>query len=104
MTSYYRLFGYSSLLFLFQLTLSACDTAPQSGADPQLVSSCAECHGDGQGAIEGWPPLTSMTEQEIVAKLTGHRARVVADSTMARVAHDLSDDEIQQLAEHFAQE
>lgn len=68
-----------------------------------LVGQCAVCHTEeGIAGIPGWPDLAGMDEGTIVAKLKGHRAGVVQDSTMRKVAVELSDEEIQAVAKHFS--
>ena len=68
-----------------------------------LVARCSECHTEkGLAGIPGWPAIAGMDKDIIVAKLKGHRAGLVNDSTMKKVAHDLTDKEIEAVAEHFA--
>ena len=68
-----------------------------------LLDRCTECHGtQGDAALPGWMPIGSMTEQEIIGKLTGHRAKLINDSTMSKVAHDLTDEQIKQIATYYA--
>ena len=68
-----------------------------------LVARCSECHTEkGLAGIPGWPAIAGMEKGIIVAKLKGHRAGLVNDSTMKKVAHDLTDKEIDAVAEHFS--
>jgi cytochrome c553 len=84
--------------------LPACHlvAADQPTEAPALAQACLQCHQNGgAAAIPGWPPLTAMSSEEIVAKLSGYRDRQVSGSRMTAVAHDLTDEEIRQLSEHF---
>lgn len=96
------------MLRLRELLLSALVAAcPLVAADQPteaaaLAQACLECHQNGGAAtIPGWPPLTAMSREEIVAKLSGYRDRQVSSSRMTAVAHNLTDAQIRQLAEHF---
>jgi hypothetical protein len=52
--------------------------------------------------MPGWQPLGEMDEATIASKLRGYRAKLVTDSTMTKVAHDLSDEEISAVADFYA--
>ena len=68
-----------------------------------LIARCSTCHTEqGLAGIPGWPSIAGMDKSVIVGKLKGHRAGLVNDSTMKKVAHDLSDAEIDAVAEHFS--
>lgn len=68
-----------------------------------LIARCSECHTEkGLAGIPGWPSIAGMDKDIIVGKLKGHRAGFINDSTMKKVAHDLSDKEIEAVAEHFS--
>lgn len=85
--------------------LIACQNQDRPLHGQALVDSCVECHGSqGGAAIEGWPPIATMTEAEITAKLMGHRAQVIGDSTMAKVAHDLTDEQIEEIARFYGRD
>jgi cytochrome c553 len=89
------------------LLLALLPACPLVAADlptraPDLAQACLECHQNGgAAAVPGWPPLTAMSREDIVAKLSGYRDKQVSGSRMTAVAHDLTDAEIRQLAEHF---
>jgi cytochrome c553 len=69
----------------------------------ELAGACSQCHGPaGDAAIPGWPPLVKMSKEEIMDKLNGHRAGRVPDSTMSKVAFELSDAQINAIAEYYA--
>jgi cytochrome c553 len=81
-------------------TLAACAEKPAE--PPAVAAACLECHrGEAAAAIPGWPPLDSLSSEEIAAKLRGYRERQVPESRMSDVAHELSDEEIRQLAEYY---
>lgn len=68
-----------------------------------IIEGCTECHSQqGKAAISGWPPIAGMAKDDIVGKLKGHRLKVVDDSMMSKVAHDLSDQQIEQIAEYYS--
>ena len=68
-----------------------------------LIARCSECHTEkGLAGIPGWPSIAGMEKNLIIGKLKGHRAGLINDSTMKKVAHDLSDEEIEAVAEHFS--
>lgn len=68
-----------------------------------LIGRCAECHTTrGQAAFPGWPAIAGMEKSEIIGKLEGHREGMVPDSTMSQVAFDMSDREIEAVAEYFS--
>jgi len=87
-------------------------SAPLSADEPKaadevetgaLIARCSVCHTEqGLSGIPGWPSIAGMDKNVIVAKLKGHRAGLVDDSTMKKVAHDLTDQEIDAVAEHFS--
>jgi cytochrome c553 len=91
-------FAVSFLIFLSSLAVTADEV--DTGA---LIARCSECHTEkGLAGIPGWPSIAGMNKDLIVGKLKGHRAGLVNDSTMKKVAHDLSDKEIEAVAEHFS--
>ena len=83
--------------------------AIQSAADDKgintegLIARCARCHGEeGNEAFPGWPPIASMEKAEIIGKLKGHRDGDIFDSTMAKVTFDLTDQQIEAVADYYA--
>ena len=87
-------------LTLVSFSLPVCADEVDIGA---LVARCSVCHTEkGLAGIPGWPAIAGMDKDVIVAKLKGHRAGLVNDSTMKKVAHDLTDKEIDAVAEHFS--
>ncbi|MGR8932336.1 MAG: c-type cytochrome [Gammaproteobacteria bacterium] len=68
-----------------------------------LIARCAVCHTkEGLAGIPDWPAIAGMKKEFIVGKLKGHRAGLVNDSTMKKVAHDLTDAQIDAVADHFS--
>ena len=77
-------------------------TAQETTEAPALTATCAQCHGSAGGAaIPGWPPLSTMSKAQLVGKLQGYRDQQVPDSRMSEVSHNLTDEEIQALAEYY---
>jgi len=75
-----------------------------SSSESIVVRRCASCHSmAGVAFIEGWPDLPEMTQQEIENKLFGHRAQLISDSTMSKVAADLTDEEIKEAAKYYSE-
>ncbi|WP_415837446.1 c-type cytochrome [Parendozoicomonas haliclonae] len=73
----------------------------------QLVQmkGCASCHGTkGQGnpSMKG-PKLAGQNKAELIAKLKAYRAGERNNPTMAMMAYNLSDEDINTLAEYFSQ-
>lgn len=67
-----------------------------------VLSLCSHCHGtEGDPGIPGWPPLPTLERDVLIAKLKGHRALPDQDSTMAAVTAELSDDQIEWIADYF---
>lgn len=76
--------------------------AQASEPPKHIAASCVECHGDGDAAIPGWPPIKFMTREEITTRLTAYRDRRMSDSRMNDVTHDFSDQDIEAIADYFA--
>ena len=90
----------ASLVYLTAFNSSLGADEVDTGA---LIARCSECHTEkGLAGIPGWPSIAGMDKDIIVGKLKGHRAGLINDSTMKKVAHDLSDKEIDDVAEHFS--
>lgn len=85
------------ILCLLPLAGTASDEAPR-----KVATTCVECHGDGEAAIPGWPPIKFMTREEIKTRLTTYRDQLVPGSRMGDVSHDFSDEDIDAIAEYFA--
>jgi cytochrome c553 len=77
-------------------------TAVADPASDLVVNRCQTCHGEnGAGAIPGWPAIAGLPPAEFSSKLKGYRGQQNPDSVMAEAAHDLSDEEIEQLARYY---
>ena len=70
---------------------------------PELLSQCSECHGaQGEVSGPGKQPLANMPREVLVNKLKGYRQQLVPDSIMARSVHDLTDQQIEWLADYYS--
>lgn len=68
-----------------------------------LIARCSLCHSSaGLPGIPGWPAIAGMDKKLIAGKLKGHRAGIIKDSTMKKVTSDLSDEDINTVAEYFS--
>lgn len=66
------------------------------------TGSCESCHGvEGQGGIPGTPRLDIQTPGYLAAALKAFRNGSRQSGTMMAAARQLSDDEINQLAQHY---
>ena len=94
------------LALLGALPLNACsEQVPEAPEMPQVATACLECHrNDGGATIPGWPPLTGLGKDEIRGKLSAYRNLGNPESRMTDVAHDLSDEEIEQLAQFYGRD
>ena len=97
----------ANLFSLLLISTFVCSLSQFGMADEvdigSLVARCSECHTEkGLAGIPGWPAIAGMKKEMIVGKLKGHRAGLVNDSTMKKVAHDLSDAQIDAVADHFS--
>lgn len=86
-----------AVLVLMPLCAIGSDEAPR-----HVAASCVECHGDGEAAIPGWPPIKFMSREEIKTRLTTYRDQLVPGSRMGDVSHHFSDEDIDAIAEYFA--
>ncbi|WP_370277400.1 cytochrome c [Pontibacterium sp.] len=81
-----------------QATLAQ-DSSPDVGT---VLSLCSHCHGtEGDPGVPGWPPLPTLERDVLIAKLKGHRALPDNGSTMAAVTAELTDEQIEWIAEYF---
>ena len=89
----------------------ACTLAlAQTPAMPKIFAKCIACHGqDGQAIAPGPGGNTSiagLSKQKLIANLRGYRAQFTdnggAKSIMYLQARDLSDSDIQELAEYIS--
>lgn len=75
------------------------DSSPDMG---KLLSLCSHCHGaEGKPGVPGWPPLPTLERDILIAKLKGHRALPDDNSTMAAVTAELTDEQIEWIADYF---
>lgn len=81
--------------------IAACGEKQEASAVPELALSCQECHSATAGAIPGWPPLGTMSSDDLTAKLRGYRDSQIPESVMSDVSHKLSDADIQLLADYY---
>ena len=73
-------------------------------AEPYLLNQCFECHGKiGTPGRLGANAIGGMPKDEIINKLKAYRSQQLPDSVMARGTHDLTDSEIESVAEYFSQ-
>lgn len=93
----------NTTLLLCLLAAGNIAAAGEAPEPPQAVAGCSACHlKEGIPAQPGWPFLAGMAKADIVERLRGHRARLIPDSTMSKVAAGLSDDEIEQAADYYS--
>jgi cytochrome c553 len=77
------------------------ESPPESTPDI-VLSRCQTCHGErGSAAIPGWPEIAGLPQAVFSSKLKGYRGQQNPESVMAEAAHDLSDEEIAQLARYY---
>ena len=89
---------FSSLFLTTSMAIGGDDNTP-----PDVLNACSQCHQHtGNAAIPGWPPLNTMTKQQIVSKLKGHREQIVPDSMMSKVTFKLTDQQIEDIAEYYS--
>jgi cytochrome c553 len=70
---------------------------------PKVAKGCASCHHkEGLPAVPGWPYLAGMEKSRLVEILQGHRASLVPDSTMDKISAELTDSEIDAVADYFS--
>jgi cytochrome c553 len=81
-------------------------TADQgSWAHQKVRRDCTACHGEsGMGVMAGVPVLTGQHEDYLVHALKAYRDGNRSDPTMAPIAKQLTDDQIQKLAAYFAKQ
>lgn len=84
-------------------TAQAAAAGEEPSAIPDLLAACSQCHSQsGQAALPGWPSLSDMDSKEIVGKLKGHRNLIVPDSMMSKIAFELTDQQIEEIAEYYS--
>jgi cytochrome c553 len=92
---------------LFDTTLAAALSGSAQAADPargaSLAGDCAACHGPTGVSVSGdIPNLAAQKEDYIATQLTAFRRGDRTNALMNPVAAGLSDDDIADLAAHFA--
>ncbi len=91
---------------LLALLVSTTAIAGQEPVDiASLLAACSQCHTpEGKAAQPGWAPLSEMEVDQIIGKLSGHRDLIIPDAMMSKVAFDLSDEQIEALAEYYSRQ
>lgn len=97
------------LLDLYRLDqyISASDKANQEdgGAWPRATDACIGCHGfQGNSQHQGYPSLAGQPAAYVVAQLHGFASGQRANPTMAPLAANMSDAEIQAYGDYFAKQ
>ncbi len=92
------------LLLSFACAIGASSLlADELPPDSAVLSGCIACHtAEGKPAQAGWPHLAGMTKAEIVGKLEGHRQALIGDSMMTKIARNLTDAQIDAVAEYYS--
>ena len=83
--------------------ISLCSTAVAADAGQQKAAVCAACHGaDGNSINPVWPKLAGQHPAYIEAQLKAFKAGTRKNPNMAPMASNLSDQDMQDLANYFA--
>jgi cytochrome c553 len=69
---------------------------------PEKIQICAECHRKAGSRGPYWPRLQGKTRAELVTILKAYRDKVRTNKKMNKVAHELTDEDINELAEFYA--
>jgi cytochrome c553 len=110
-----RLYIFSSLLVCLAM-LSGCNreaseklagheaaAQPAVVEEPEQIQVCAECHRKaGRTSAPFWPKLQGKSRAELVTLLRAYRDERLTNTKMNKVAHSLSDEDINQLADFYA--
>ena len=79
------------------------DEAAAKGTMPEVASTCTACHGDtGKGINSAFPSLNGQHADYLVAALNQYRSGERKNAIMAGFAGNLSDEDIQALAEYYS--
>lgn len=92
-------------ILLAAALLSAAAPLRAAGPDPHLrvlAASCAACHGPDGNSVGGTPVLAGLDRAHFIAQMQAFRSGSRGATVMGRHAMGLTEDEIGQLAEHFA--
>lgn len=95
---------YRNLLLLIALSFIPLATQAQENTPDigNVLSLCSHCHGtEGEPGVPGWPPLPTLARDVLIAKLKGHRSLPDYTSTMAAVTAELTDEQIEWIADYF---
>ena len=77
--------------------------ASATAEEPEQIQICAECHRKaGRTSAPFWPKLQGKSRAELVTLLRAYRDERLTSPKMNRVAHSLSDEDINQLADFYA--
>lgn len=66
------------------------------------AAACANCHGTNGQALPGMEPLAGKDKAELAQKMLDFKTGRKPATLMHQIAKGYSDEQIQQLAEHFA--
>jgi cytochrome c553 len=81
----------------------ASTTAPEAAVEvPEKISICAECHRKAGRSGPYWPRLQGKTRAELVSLLRAYRDEQRTNEKMNKVAHELSDADIDELADFYS--
>jgi cytochrome c553 len=67
-----------------------------------LAASCAACHGDNGNSASGMPVLAGLDRTHFATQMRVFRSGARPSTVMHHHAKGLTEDEIEQLADHFA--
>lgn len=82
--------------------IQAVRTAANSASAPASTKKCAKCHGkQGEGRKKN-PPLAGLESVVFIRRMNGYISGAIEHKKMAKYATALSDEEIVELAEYYA--
>jgi cytochrome c553 len=85
--------------------IAAGSAASDTGAPPQRAMACVACHGErGNSRDPTVPSLAGQQRAYIVLQLVQYREQRRKDPRMSPFAEDLSDADIEELADYYAQQ
>jgi len=95
------------LFIVFVITLLAMGIGSVNAGDAEAgkakSASCAGCHGqDGISANPVWPNLAGQHEPYLIMEMKEYRDEVRNDPLMTPIVHNLTDEDIEDLAAYYA--